>query len=62
MADGQGPNMTPNELRTANVRHFQRLLEHTTDTDERARIQRLLNEELSKPVHAYPAERDRSPT
>jgi len=48
--------MTPEELRKANIDHFRKLLERTADLDERARIERLLSEERSKPGSAYPAE------
>jgi hypothetical protein len=48
---------TPDELRWMTIEHFEHLLERTTDPDERARIQRFLEEERCKADSAYPASR-----
>lgn len=48
---------TPDELRAMNIEHFERLLEHTSDPDERARITRLLDEERRKSASDYPPSR-----
>ena len=44
--------MTPEQLRLANIRHFERVLARTTDGQERARIE---------PASAYPAQAPRRP-
>jgi hypothetical protein len=49
--------MTPAELRKCNIAHFQRLLGRITEPDERARIERLVEEERAKPDTAYPVDR-----
>lgn len=51
--------MSPTELRRLNVEHLQRVLDRTADPQERARIERLVDEERAKPDSAYPA--DHSP-
>jgi len=49
--------MSPAELRRLNVAHFGRLLDQTTDPEERTRIARFIVEERAKPDSAYPASR-----
>ncbi len=46
--------MTPERLKQLNLQHFDRLLERTTDPEERARIERLIAEEKAKVEGAYP--------
>ncbi len=46
--------MSPSELRQLNIRHFQKLLDQTTDTHERVRLDRFITEERAKPDSAYP--------
>jgi hypothetical protein len=46
---------TADELRHMNLDLFERLLEHTSDPQERARIERLIEEERAKPDSEYPA-------
>jgi hypothetical protein len=48
---------TPGELRHWNIDHFEHLLERTKDAEERAKIQRLIEEERAKVDGAYPASR-----
>jgi hypothetical protein len=49
--------MTPEELRQANIEHFRKVLVRTRDAGERARVERLLEEEMRKPDEAYPQKR-----
>ena len=51
--------MSPAELKTLNVAHFQKVLERTVDLLERARLERFIVEERVKPDSAYPV--DNSP-
>jgi hypothetical protein len=46
--------MTPAELKRANLDHFKRLLDRTSDPDERRRIEALVAEERLKAEVAYP--------
>lgn len=46
--------MTPERLKQLNLQHFDRLLERTTDPEERARIEGLIAEEKAKVEAAYP--------
>ena len=48
--------MSPAELKLLNIIHFQRLLNRTTDLDERMRLEGLMAEERAKPDSAYPSE------
>lgn len=48
--------MTPAELKQANLDHFKRLLERTSDPAERLRIEGLRADERLKPNSAYPTE------
>ena len=48
---------TPFELRRMNLEHFEHLLARTNDPAERARIERLIEEERAKADSAYPASR-----
>jgi hypothetical protein len=48
---------TPNELRRMNIEHFEHVLERTADPEERARIERLMEEERAKTDSAYPQSR-----
>jgi hypothetical protein len=48
---------TPDELRKMNIEHFEHLLDRTSDPEERARLQRLIEEERCKADSAYPASR-----
>jgi hypothetical protein len=49
--------MTPEDLRQANIEHFRKLLDRISDAGERARVERLLEEEKRKPDDAYPPKR-----
>jgi hypothetical protein len=48
---------TPDELRRLNIEHFEHLLERTSDPDERARLQRFIEEERAKSDSDYPSSR-----
>lgn len=48
--------MSPAELKKLNVEHFRRVLDRTTDVEERQKIERLIKEEHGKPDGAYPAD------
>ncbi len=48
---------TPLELRRLNLEHFEHLLARTRDPEERARIERLIEEERTKADSAYPVSR-----
>lgn len=51
--------MTPEELKQANIEHFQRLLRSESDASKREVIERLLSEERQKGLDAYPRRVDR---
>ena len=48
--------MSPAELKKLNIDHFQRVLDRTTDLDERAKIEGFIVEERAKAHSAYPAD------
>jgi hypothetical protein len=48
--------MSPAELKNLNIEHFQRVLDRTTDPDERTKIKAFINEERAKPDSAYPSD------
>ena len=48
---------TSDELRRMNLEHFEHLLARTNDPEERAKIERLIEEERGKADAAYPASR-----
>lgn len=48
---------TPTELKRMNLEHFERLLARTSDPQQRARIEQLIEEERIKADSAYPAAR-----
>jgi len=52
----EGLPMSPAELKRANLDHFKRLLERTSDPGERVGIEALMAEEKRKPNSAYPVE------
>lgn len=47
--------MSPEELKQANIEHFQRLLVSETDVEKRRMLEKLIAEERQKPESAYPA-------
>jgi len=47
----------PDELRRLNIEHFEHLLARTSDPEERARIERMIEEERAKADSAYPQSR-----
>jgi len=53
--------MSPEELKQANIEHFQRLLASETDVEKRRMIERLVDEERQKPDSAYPVQTPRPP-
>ncbi|MFC3069335.1 hypothetical protein [Phenylobacterium soli] len=54
--------MTPAELKKANLDHFKRLLDRTSDPDERRRIEALVAEERLKAEVAYPNSQSKPPS
>lgn len=48
---------TPNELKRMNIEHFEQILARTSDPQERARIEQLIEEERVKADCAYPPSR-----
>ncbi len=46
--------MTPADLKRLNIEHLQGVIARTEDAQERARIERLIDEERAKPDSAYP--------
>lgn len=53
--------MTPAELKKANLDHFKKLLDRTTDPDERRRIEGLVLDERLKADSAYPSPKGEAP-
>ena len=46
--------MTPRDLKRANIERFERLLEEEPDPGRRQAIERVLADERTKPLTAYP--------
>lgn len=57
----QEGSMTPAELKKANLDHLKKLLDRTTDPDERRRIEGLVLDERLKDDSAYPSPKGEAP-